>query len=232
VQDRSERIAAVRRLYAALDALQMATGGFRRLADATAKGWPTHGVYFFFDEAEPRSTSGDGPRCVRVGTHGLHEGAKSTLWKRLRHHRGHADGGGAHRTSVFRRLVGRALIARDGLVVPSWCEAKPPPGPNLDAERDLERRVSEAIRELPVIALPVADREQRNRVERVAIALLSNAGGGALFDPPSTAWLGRWSSNAVRCSGLWNQMHVGAAWSAEVLDEVERLVEATCSGLR
>jgi hypothetical protein len=185
---------------------------------------------FFFDEAEPRSTSGVGARCVRVGTHGLHEGAKSTLWKRLRHHRGHLDGGGAHRTSVFRRLVGRALIARDGLVVPSWCEAKPPPGPNLDAERDLERRVSEAIRELPVIALPVADREQRNRVERVAIALLSNAGGDGPVDPPSTSWLGRWASEPVRSSGLWNQMQVGTEWSDVVLGEVERLLDGVRAG--
>ena len=201
-----------------------------RLRDASSASWPSHGVYFFFDEAEPRA-SGIGARCVRVGTHALLHGSKSTLWKRLRQHRGDRNGGGAHRTSVFRRLVGQALIARDGSNVPSWCGVKPAAGPALDEEKAHECRVSEEIRALPLLALPVADTAQRDRIERCAIALLSNANPGVPIDPPSPAWLGLHSpSERTRRSGLWNRNYVREAYSPAVLDKLEHLVVAQGNG--
>jgi hypothetical protein len=115
---------------------------------------------------------------------------------------------------VFRRLVGRALIVRDGLAVPSWCSAKPAHGPALDEEKAHECRVSEYIRALPLLTLPVADAVQRDRIERGVIALPSNANVEAPIDPPSATWLGRWSpSGRVRSSGLWNQNYVLEAYS-------------------
>src|ERR1041384_3485601 len=84
-------------------------------------GWPHGGVYFFFDPAEPRTDSGAGPRIVRVGTHALTATSKATLWKRLAQHRGTANrGGGNHRGSIFRLLVGECLLRRDGPLVPTW----------------------------------------------------------------------------------------------------------------
>jgi hypothetical protein len=48
---------------------------------------------------------------VRVGTHALETGSQTTLWKRLSQHRGQArSGSGNHRGSIFRLIVGTALI--------------------------------------------------------------------------------------------------------------------------
>lgn len=85
------------------------------------KSIPNRGVYFFFDENEPRSDSGCGPRVVRVGTHGLTVGSKSSLRARLAQHRGTiGTGSGNYRGSIFRLLVGQALISKEALDVPTW----------------------------------------------------------------------------------------------------------------
>ncbi len=85
--------------------------------------WPAQGVYFFFDDSEKRQDNKT-PRVVRVGTHALNDNANTTLWKRLRQHKGtvkgHYAGGGNHRISAFRKHVGYAMIARGGHDVPSW----------------------------------------------------------------------------------------------------------------
>ena len=65
--------------------------------------------------------SGDGPRVVRVGTHALTAGSRSTLRQRLIQHRGQTSGPGNHRGSIFRLLIGQALLARKGLLCcSSW----------------------------------------------------------------------------------------------------------------
>ena len=80
--------------------------------------WPARGVYFFFEDGEARSTSGTGPRVVRIGTHALTAKSSTTLWNRLAQHRGVVGtGGGNHRGSIFRLLVGEALLRRRGLRV-------------------------------------------------------------------------------------------------------------------
>ena len=109
--------------YALLDRLERKLGGIRQLAGCTGRmGWPKRGVYFFFEDGERRHESGQGPRIVRVGTHALKAGSKSTLWGRLSQHRGHAASGqGNHRGSIFRLLVGASLKACHGTDVPrSW----------------------------------------------------------------------------------------------------------------
>ena len=98
-------------------------GGKRTLARSSGRmDWPYRGVYFFFENGEMRSGSGRGPRVVRVGTHGLKIGTKSSLWTRLRTHRGAtASGRGNHRGSIFRLLVGEALARREGYPLPpTW----------------------------------------------------------------------------------------------------------------
>ncbi|MEE9509487.1 MAG: hypothetical protein V3V81_03235 [Candidatus Bathyarchaeia archaeon] len=63
-------------------------------------------------------------RVVRVGTHAVSQNSKTRLWDRLRTHRGTLSskyrGGGNHRASVFRKLVGSAIIQREHLKCDNW----------------------------------------------------------------------------------------------------------------
>ena len=73
------------------------------------------------EDGEVRSDSGSGPRIVRIGTHALTTGSGTKLWSRLSQHRGQQKaGGGNHRGSIFRLIVGTAVMARNGHDVPSW----------------------------------------------------------------------------------------------------------------
>lgn len=137
--------------------------GPRRLASCTGRdGWPRHGVYFFFEDGEIRV---DGTsRVVRVGTHALRPTDQTTLWGRLRQHRGRIGGrnpgGGNHRASIFRGHVGTALIQRDhlpGALLDSWASSHPSPG-WTEAEDQLERAVSQHIRAMSVLWLAVPTR--------------------------------------------------------------------------
>lgn len=111
------RLRDIVRLYETLGGVATPLGSVRCLKDCHGRmPWPSRGVFFFFEKGEARSTSGSGPRVVRVGTHALTSESQRSLWDRLRQHRGTANtGGGNHRSSVFRLLVGDALIRRDGL---------------------------------------------------------------------------------------------------------------------
>lgn len=105
-------------LYRLLSELRTRLGGFRYLHSSTGKsGWPNRGVYYFFDDDEPRA-SGSGLRVVRVGTHALRVGNRPTLWGRLHNHKGNDGGrypgGGNHRGSVFRYHVGAAMVTQSG----------------------------------------------------------------------------------------------------------------------
>lgn len=95
--------------YVLLGELRTRCGGERHLASSSGRmSWPDRGVYFFFEPGEVRP-NGD-PRVVRIGTHALKAGSKTTLWKRLGQHRGSVGGsrpgGGNHRGSIFRLHVG------------------------------------------------------------------------------------------------------------------------------
>ena len=211
------------------------------LADCSGReNWPKRGVYFFYEAGEVGLGSGAGLRVVRVGTHGLKAGSRSTLWSRLSQHRGTARAsGGNHRGSIFRLLVGIALAQRDGFEVPpSWGvgagagEAARRLG--LDrggvkrAEAELEARVSRHIRAMPFLWLDVGDRpdpkSERATIERNAIALLSGYREPAT-DPPSANWLGRSNDrDRVRRSGLWNNNHVDEDYAPSFLDAMERRI--------
>ena len=231
VRRSSTRLNDLKRFYRLLDQLRARVGGWRRLADCDAKrGWPQRGVYFFFEDGEVRSSTGDGPRVVRVGTHALRRGDETSLWSRLRSHRGVVkSGGGNHRGSVFRLLIGTALLQRDSrLAVGTWGRGSKAPRDVRDAEKALECRVSDLIRRMPFLWLDVPDapgpNSLRAMVERNSIALLSNAQGRVL-DAASSAWLGRdCSREAVRRSGLWNSDHTKDTYDPAFLDALERLV--------
>ncbi len=98
------------KFYRLLDVLDGQLGGARVLGDCSGKlTWPRRAVYFFTEDGECRTDTGAGPRVVRVGTHALRNGSRTTLWNRLSQHRGSArSGGGNHRGSIFRLIVGTA----------------------------------------------------------------------------------------------------------------------------
>lgn len=235
-----KRLSDIRRFYDLLDHLERQLGGQRTLVECNGRmTWPKRGVYFFFEPGEERTTSGSGPRVVRVGTHALKAGSKSTLWKRLRQHRGTLrgkyPGGGNHRGSVFRLHVGTALIARDGLsgkAVDKWAiGSSSPTSHTREDEYPLELRVSEHIRSMPFLWLSIADepgpKSLRGYIERHSVALLSNYHAPSqAIDPPSEGWLGQWAANeAVRRSGLWNVEHVNDTYAPSFLEQLEGLIE-------
>ena len=219
------------RFYELLGRLESNLSGGRRLSECSGgMDWPRRGVYFFRETGENRSDSGDGLRIVRVGTHALKSGAKSTLWRRLSQHRGNAAGsGGNHRGSVFRLIVGAALIQRDRHDFPRWGLGNNAPKEVRENERPMERKVSAAIGDMPFLWLAVEDEpgpdSMRGYIERNAIALLSNYEKKTI-DPPSVSWLGCYSDRErVRKSGLWNSNHVDEAYDPAFLDCLEWLIE-------
>ena len=112
------KISRLDRFYYLLDELEGKVGGYRRLGDCHGRmDWPERGVYFFFEPGEMRSVKVSSPRVVRVGTHALKIGAGTTLWKRLRQHRGtKSSGGGNRQGSVFCKLVGNAIGGKSSLI--------------------------------------------------------------------------------------------------------------------
>ena len=79
------------------------------------------GIYFFRESGERRTDTGDGPTIVRVGTHALKAGSEKMLWTRLSQHKGQPNSGsGNHRGSIFRLIIGAALIARGGRELSTW----------------------------------------------------------------------------------------------------------------
>ena len=108
--------------YEILSDLEDRLGGKRQLKNCDGfMNWPLRGIYFFFENGEPRSKK-KGLRVVRVGTHALKLNSKSTLWGRLRQHRGTSEYKGNHRGSIFRLHLGSAIINREKLKkqYPNW----------------------------------------------------------------------------------------------------------------
>ena len=217
--------------YSMLEELEAHIGGSRRVGSATGRmSWPGRGVCFFFEPGERRSRTGTGLRVVHVGTHAVTAESKSTLWGRLHQHRGTLDPlGGNHRTSVFRKLVGEAMMARTPSVgVASWGEKDRRSEDTLDSERRLEQLVSRRIGQMSVVFLPVEDvagpDSLRGFIKRNSVALLSGFVEGWI-DPPSPHWLGNHSTNErVRCSGLWNRNYVDGTVDPKFLDVLQDLV--------
>ncbi len=227
----NERTHHLKRFYRLLADLEHNLGGARKLSDCSGRmNWPQRGVYFFQEAGEYRTDTGDGRRVVRVGTHALKAGSGTKLWTRLSQHRGQArSGGGNHRGSIFRLIVGAALIERDGHDYPSWGQGNSAPREVRGREQPLERAVSAVIGDMPFLWLAIEDEpgaeSLRGDIERNAIALLSNFGKEP-HDPPSRGWLGHFCNRErVRTSGLWNSNHVHEAYEPVFLDMLARLID-------
>ena len=188
---------------------------------------PDSGVHFLFEPGETRAGSSEA-RIVYVGAHGTT--AKTTLWSRLKHHMGTESGNGNHHGSVLRKHVGAALIARDGVHVPTWGKGKDNSGADRAAEMSYELKTSAHVREMTLIWVETpsgpAGKALRDFVADGAVALLSN--GRAPFDPPSAGWLGRHSpTDAIQESGLWNVQGTDDRCDPEFISEFETAVIAT-----
>lgn len=226
-----DRLEATRTFYGFMDELKCHIGGRQCLAAATRRmRWPNRGVYFFFETGEERSGSGKGARVVRVGTHALKRNSGTTLWGRLRQHRGTIrPPGGNHRGSVFRKLIGDALIAQSPrLGISTWGDKPSASRQVRDAERPLECMVSKRIGDMRVLFLAIEDspgpNSLRGFIERNSIALLSGYADDPI-DAPSVDWLGRHSKRErVRRSGLWNNNHVDENVHHQFLDVMGGLV--------
>lgn len=226
VLDRQKSVKSVYRHFEtlALDA------GVHQLRDALKQSIPQQGVYFFFDPGEPSRFSNSLPRLVRIGTHGVSQGSKATLRDRLRTHFGTSDGYGNHRSSVFRLHVGEAMIRKFDLEdrFPHWGKGQNASKTLNDAEKELERDVSEYISKLQVLYVDVLDKatkdSARSIIEKQSIALFTE--GFVPVERPSRSWLGLHSSHQViAASGLWNVRDVGAKANLKIVNDIgERII--------
>lgn len=225
----AERLQDLIRFYNSMNRLEAKLGERRMLADCHGRmKWPKRGIYFFMEDGEQRTNSGQGPRIVRVGTHAVSAGSKTALWQRLSQHKGtEKTGGGNHRGSIFRKIVGTALNKEKKCL--TWGHGQTAPRDIRAAESHLEEEVSRIIRCMPFLWLAIDDEPSssslRAYIEKNTIALLSNAGKEAL-DAPSQEWLGyRCNYKDVHSSGLWNQNYVDKEYEPNFLDALERLID-------
>ena len=213
--------------YRLLADLEGKIGGKRQLGSCDGRmEWPKRGVYFFFEHGEQRADDPACARVVRVGTHALKDESKTSLWNRIRQHQGTQNPyGGNHRGSIFRLIVGDALMRRTPeWAVSSWGKGSSAARETRQAERPHEARVSDHLGKMTLLFVSVPDapgsQSARGFIECNAIALLS-----ACHDKPSAGWLGHCSSRVpVRQSGLWNSNHVGETPDPDFLPQFAAFV--------
>jgi len=229
--EHKDRIIDLDKFYTLIKRLGDGLGGGIKLKDATGTmAWPDKGVYFFFEEKEYRKTEPFQQRVVRVGTHAVSEGSATTLWNRLRTHRGSADLSGNHRGSIFRLHVGKSLIAKEKLDFPSWGIGQTAEKEIKTIEKELEMKVSQVIGEMKILWLNIGDKSSANSdrsfIERNSIALLSCF--IRKIDTASKNWLGIVNPhNAISESSMWNVNYVEDDYDPRFLEILERYVNIT-----
>ncbi|WP_176059975.1 DUF6884 domain-containing protein [Paraburkholderia sp. BCC1876] len=229
----AEMVADQDRFFKLIDKLSNANSGYLRFSDFESKSVSSRGLYFFLDPTELRRfPTMKNSRVVRIGTHAVSEGSKSTLWQRLKAHRGTDDRGGSHRSSIFRLHVGHAILSSRKFSQDSWGIGETASKETRETEKWLEHEVSDYIRELHVLTLPILDLpgpdSDRSYIERNSIALLSGQG---TTSTPGNEWLGNASKmRSIRESGLWNVNYVNDRYDDRFLDVLDELVERAITG--
>ena len=151
------------------------------------------GVYLMFEDGEETPV---GPRVVRIGI-----SRAGGLAKRLRKH--YADHRGS---SVFRRHVGLALLARDGATqteIARWRDRlQPMPAREAEVTEYIETHFS-------LCCIAVDDYAERCGLETWLVGSLS----AWPVSPASPGWLGHYRGGKIANSGLWNVHGVLAAGS-------------------
>ena len=224
-----DRVGDLIRFYDLLHRLEVKSGGKKLLSNCDGYlSWPKRGVYFFMEEGETRSDSGEGPRVVRVGTHAITSKSRTGLWGRLSQHRGTKGKGGNHRGSIFRKLIGYSILGKHQDCL-TWGEESSASSGIRHAEEHIEQEVSAIVGKMPFLVVGIDDppgpKSLRAVIETNSIGLLSNHEKTPL-DPPSSDWLGhRCRREKVRVSGLWNQRDTDRDYDPGFLDVFESLVE-------
>lgn len=160
---------------------------------------PSNGIYFLFEKGEKAH---GGNRIVRVGTHT----GENQLLSRLKQHflTPNKD------RSIFRKNIGRALLARNEDPFLSDWELDLTPrvarelyGARIDLDKQaaVERRVSEYLQNnMSFAVIRIDAKEERLRLESRIISTVSLCAGCK----PSPHWLGNFSpKEKIRESGLW-----------------------------
>jgi len=221
------------RFYKIMARLWRGQKGGRRFIEMSGKlSWPERGVYFITGEVPEIEQHASMPRIIRVGTHAVSKGSRTTLWDRISTHRGTEAGGGSHRSSIFRSHMGRTIIRTETKAKwpDSWAVGQSAPTSVRTEEQELERRVSSLIRAMHLLWLNVPDlpgpASDRAYIERNAIGLLSRAG---LLLPASVgSWLGKASDDwRIATSGLWNLNHLFLKPDLSFLDVLNEYVDIT-----
>jgi hypothetical protein len=220
------------KFYAELTRLEGGLGGKQELASANGRmNWPSRGVYYFFEPKECRRLRSQ-LRVVRVGTHAVSKGSQSSLWSRIKTHKGNADYSGHHRSSVFRLHVGAAILREHSgsLVCPTWGEGSVATKAVRTKEREIEKLVSQFLSKARILVVDINDKpgplSDRAYIEKNSIALLSIA--NKYGDSASESWLGNVSESiAIRESGLWNVNHVFDQYDENFVDTLRRYVDVT-----
>ena len=226
---KQNRLNDIQRFYEILHILEHKISTKLTLENVTGKNnLPERGVYFFFEKGQYRENKHE-LRIVRIGTHAISYSSKATLWKRLYQHKGNIkNNGGNHRGSIFRLLIGEALINQHALNFPTWGIGQSATKDIRDKEILLEQKVSAIIRQMPFLYIPISDEPSpnslRHYIEKNSIALLSNYNKTPI-DSPSQKWLGLYSSREkIIKSGLWNQKHVDENYDINFISNLENIV--------
>lgn len=206
-----------------------------------ARSWH---LRFFDHDTDPLVDPAEDWTITRIGTVGDSSGSTSTLWDRLRAHRGtvnsrYGEMGGNYRGSIFRRHVGQSIIEREDLhdEYPHWGVAhRNLPGDVSTSdirtqEHQLEQRVSEYIRSLPFLVIDIPGEPGPDcdwaMIEKNLIALVSHARRTSP-DLKKDDWLGYHSPRAeIAKTGLWNIQHVSSFYSDNIIRQVEPYVKGT-----
>jgi hypothetical protein len=226
-----DRIEDLDKFYKLIRKLDKGLNGGMKLKDAKGNHrWPGKGVYFFFEDGENRKTEPFELRVVRVGTHAVSAGSRTSLWNRLRTHRGGIDLGGNHRGSIFRLHVGKSIIARDSLKYSTWGVGQTATREIKDSEKTLEAKVSEVIGNMKILWLHINDtsgpNSDRSFIERNCIALLSCF--VRKIDTASKVWLGSYNPHHfISESSLWNINYVDDDYDPRFLSVFEKFVNIT-----
>ncbi len=157
---------------------------------------PLNGVYFAYEASESVNIGGNMfRRVVRIGSH-LGQG---NLFNRIRSHYGQVNSlKGNSGRSVFRKLIGAAIIKRENIgevKLHDWLEETTP--------EEIEHKVSKYLRDnVTFRCIAIEKKDERLEVESYLISLFARIEPGK----QSPGWLGNDSHcPKVRAYGIWNR---------------------------
>ncbi|MBW9173376.1 DUF6884 domain-containing protein [Clostridium estertheticum] len=155
----------------------------------------TSGIYIMFENGEK---FGELDRIVRIGTHTSDDRLKN----RLKDHFNSKNKDG----SIFRKNIGKSLLNKDHdpyLDIWTLDTSNKQHRDKIDQEKQtyIENNVSDYLQKnISFVCFPVAEKENRLRLEEALISLMTKADDFY----PSDEWLGKYSHVDRSCkSGLW-----------------------------